>query len=95
MIGDTIVCMATVDRFSITMPPELGEAVRLAAAQADLSVSAWLAAAAGDRLRNDLLGAALDEWELEHGAFSPDELARATAALGLEPDGEHPDRGVA
>jgi hypothetical protein len=93
-----IICMATVDRFSITMVPELGDAVRVAAREAGISVSAWLSAAAGDRLRNDLLGAALDEWELEHGSFTDEELERATAALGLGPDEprrDRPDRGAA
>lgn len=80
--------MPQVDRFSITMPPELGEAVRRAAERTGMSVSSWLSAAAAQRLRNDLLGAALDAWEAEDGAFSPDELAQAAAALGLE-------RGVA
>ena len=84
IVGVTIVFMTTVDRFSITMPPELGAAVRLAARTAGLSVSSWLSAAAGDRLRNDLLGAALDDWELEHGAFSHEELVRAAADLGLD-----------
>ena len=98
----TVVCMATVDRFSITMAPELGEAVRAAAERGDVSVSAWLSSAASDRLRNDLLGTALDDWELEHGAFTEDELDRAATALGVDrggrrqvDQGDRGDRGVA
>jgi len=72
-----------VDRFSITMDPDLGAAVREAAARQHMSVSAWLAAAASDRLRNDLLGRALDRWEEEDGAFGDDELDAAAAALGV------------
>jgi hypothetical protein len=79
--------MPQVDRFSITMPPELGDAVRRAAERDGTSVSSWLSAAAAQRLRNDLLGAALDAWESEDGAFSDDELAQAAAALGLEHGG--------
>lgn len=72
-----------VDRFSVTMEPGLGSAVRDAAARAGMSVSAWLASAAADRLRNDLLGSALDAWEAEQGAFGDDELDAAAAALGI------------
>lgn len=72
-----------VDRFSVTMDPELGAAVRAAAARAGTSVSAWLAHAAADGLRNDLLGAALDAWESEDGAFDEAELDAAAAVLGV------------
>jgi hypothetical protein len=73
--------MATVDRLSVTMPPELGDAVRKAAARGDMSVSAWLTEAAARRLRNELLGAALDAWEAEDGPFTDEELNAAAAAL--------------
>lgn len=72
-----------VDRFSVTMEPELGTAVRDAAARAGTSVSAWLASAAADRIRNDLLGAALDIWESETEPFSEAELDAAATALQL------------
>jgi hypothetical protein len=52
------------------MPPELGEGVRQAAARQGISVSTWLGEAAADRLRNELLGAALDAWESEDGPFT-------------------------
>jgi hypothetical protein len=73
--------MAQVDRLSVTMPPEIGAAVRDAAARAGTSVSSWLTAAAGQRLRNELLGAALDQWEADQGPFSDEELDAAAAAL--------------
>jgi len=73
--------MTQVDRLSVTMPPEVGAAVRDAAAREGTSVSNWLAAAAAQRLRNELLGAALDQWEAEHGPFSDAELNTAAAAL--------------
>ncbi|MCB9686154.1 MAG: hypothetical protein H6735_14025 [Alphaproteobacteria bacterium] len=72
------------DRITVTMEPELGAAVRDAAARAGLSVSAWLAAAAADRLRHELLGHALDEWEREAGPFSDAELDAAAAVLSLD-----------
>ncbi len=72
-----------VDRFSVTMEPDLGAAVRDAAERAGMSVSGWLAQAAADRLRNDLLGAALDAWEAEDGPFGEEELDAAAATLGI------------
>lgn len=74
--------MPTVDRFSVTMPPEIGAAVREAATRQGTSVSNWLAAAAAQRLRHDLLGTALDRWEAEDGPFTDDELDVAARALG-------------
>ena len=82
---DTIVCMAQVDRFSVTMPPEVGQGVRQAAARQGTSVSTWLTEAAADKLRNELLGAALDQWEAEDGSFTQAELDEAASRLGLAP----------
>ena len=67
------------------MPPELGESVRQAAARQGTSVSTWLTEAAADKLRNELLGAALDQWEAQDGAFTPAELAEAASRLDLAP----------
>ena len=75
--------MAQVDRFSVTMPPELGHGVRQAAAREGTSVSTWLSEAAADKIRNELLGAALDAWESEDGPFTEDELDAAASRLGL------------
>jgi hypothetical protein len=73
--------MTQVDRLSVTMAPEVGAAIREAAAREGTSVSSWLAAAAAQRLRNELLGAALDRWEAEDGPFTDNELNVAAAAL--------------
>jgi hypothetical protein len=75
--------MTQVDRLSVTMPPELGAAVRDAAARQGTSVSNWLASAAAQRLRSELLEAALDLWEAEDGPFGDEELDAAAAALGV------------
>ncbi|MDB4953708.1 MAG: hypothetical protein JWO36_1277 [Myxococcales bacterium] len=72
-----------VDRLSITLDHRLGAAARKAAKQAKMSLSAWIAEATADRVRNDALGRALDHWEADDGAFSADELAEAEATLGL------------
>ncbi len=63
------------------MPPEIGAALRRAAARQGISVSNWLAAAAAQRLRNELLGFALDQWEAEDGPFTAAELNTAAAVL--------------
>jgi hypothetical protein len=73
--------MAQVDRLSVTMAPEVGAAVRDAAARQGTSVSAWLSEAAAQRLRHELLGAALDVWEAEDGPFSDAELDAAASIL--------------
>jgi hypothetical protein len=78
----TIICMTQVDRLSVTMRPEIGAAVRDAAARQGTSVSNWLVAAAAQRLRNELLGEALDRWETEDGPFGDQELDAAATALG-------------
>ena len=72
-----------VDRLSVTMDPQLGQAVRDAAARSGISVSRWLSQAASDHLRNELLGAALEVWEAEQGPFTDDELDTAARVLGV------------
>ena len=72
-----------VDRISITMDPRLGSAARKAAKRAKMSLSAWIAEATADRVRNEALGQALDQWEAEDGAFTSQELTTAAEALRL------------
>jgi len=67
------------------MPPDLGKGVRQAAARQGTSVSTWLTEAAADKLRNELLGEALDQWEAEDGSFTADELTEAASRLGRAP----------
>ena len=72
-----------VDRLSITLDAEVGTAVRASAARAGMSVSKWLAEAATNRLRNELLGQALAEWAAEDGPLTEAELDEAAATLGV------------
>jgi hypothetical protein len=72
-----------VDKLSISFEPELGDAVRSAAAQAGKPVSSWLAEAAASKLRADALAEFLASWETEHGALTAEEIARAERELGL------------
>jgi hypothetical protein len=81
-VCDTLVCMQ-VDRLSITLEPRLGAAVRKAAKRAGISVSAWIAEATAARIRNLALRDALDAWDKEDGALTPDEVRAAATALGM------------
>lgn len=72
-----------VDKLSISFDPDLGDAVRAAAARSGRGLSGWLAEAASARLRAEALAQYLDDWERAHGPLTQDELARATADLGL------------
>lgn len=56
-----------VEKFSVSLDPELSRALRAAAEEEDVSVSAWIAEAARQRLRNHMLGIALDEIIAEQG----------------------------
>ena len=82
VVCNTVVCM-NVDRLSITLEPKLGAAARKAAKRAKVSLSTWIAEATADRVRNEALGQALDEWEAEDGRFTAEELAEASEALGF------------
>ena len=80
---------------SISLAPELGEAVREATAEAGMTLSEWLGQAAETKLRQDedakILQEAADKrraqalreypdkWEAEHGAFTDEELAGSRA----------------
>ncbi len=72
-----------VDKLSISFDPELGDAVRAAAAQAGEPVSSWLADAAASKLRAEALADYLARWEAEHGVLTADEIARAEQELSL------------
>ncbi|MEZ5410348.1 MAG: hypothetical protein R2761_20120 [Acidimicrobiales bacterium] len=64
-----------VEKFSVSLDPELSRALREAAEEDDVSVSAWMAEAVRQRLRNHLLGVWLDEVIAEQG-WSREELLR-------------------
>jgi hypothetical protein len=72
-----------VDKLSVSFDPDLGDAVRAAAKRSGRGLSGWLAEAAAARLRAEALTEFLDSWEAEHGELTAEELARATAELGL------------
>jgi hypothetical protein len=72
-----------VDKLSVSFDPDLGDAVRAAAERAGGGLSRWLADAAAAKLRAEALAEFLDAYEAEHGAFTAEELARASGELGL------------
>jgi hypothetical protein len=72
-----------VDKLSVSFEPDLGDAVRSAAAQAGKPVSSWLAEAAASKLRAEALADFLAGWEAEHGVLAAEEIARAERELGV------------
>lgn len=72
-----------VDKLSVSFEPDLGDAVRSAAAQAGKPVSSWLAEAAASKLRAEALAGFLAGWEAEHGVLTAGEIARAERELGV------------
>jgi hypothetical protein len=78
--------MAQREKRSISLPPQLADAIDEAAASDGTTFSAWLADTAAQRLRLEAGRRGIAEWEHEHGPLSADELAdglaRARALLG-------------
>ncbi len=78
--------MAQREKRSVSLPPELAQAIDQAAADDGTTFSAWLADTAAHRLRLEAGRRAIAEWERDHGPLTPDELAdglaRARALLG-------------
>lgn len=70
------------EKLSISMAPQLGDDVRVAAGRAGVSVSAWLADAAAARLRKQALADFLSSWQAKHGKITAAELAKARTELG-------------
>ena len=75
----------TVRKLSVAIDPEVAERASASARRAGASLSGWITEAMQDRLRREAGLAAVAEWEAEHGALTPREIAaadrRVTAAL--------------
>ncbi len=69
----------TTARLAISLDTDLAEAIRAAAEGG--TVSGWLADAAERKLRAQGLSEVVEEWQAEHGAFSPAERRRARREL--------------
>jgi hypothetical protein len=69
--------MAVRKKRSISMPPELDAEIAIAAEQAGMSYSAWLADTARKEFTIRAGLAAVSQFEADYGAFTPEELAEA------------------
>lgn len=78
--------MAQREKRSISLPPDLAAEIDRAAVAAGTTVSAWIADTAAHRLRLEAGRRGIAEWERQHGALTPEELAeglaRARALVG-------------
>jgi hypothetical protein len=73
-------CMAS-KKVTITLDESLVEAMTAAAQDAGVPLSRLIASAAERELRLRTGRAAVREWQTEHGAFTPEELAAARAEM--------------
>jgi hypothetical protein len=69
--------MAVRKKRSISLPPDLDAEIAAAAEHAGMSYSSWLAATARKEFTIRAGLAAVGQFEDEHGAFTPAELAEA------------------
>jgi hypothetical protein len=69
--------MAVRKKRSISLPPDLDAEIAAAAEHAGMSYSSWLAATARKEFTIAAGLAAVAQFEDEHGAFTPAELAEA------------------
>jgi hypothetical protein len=74
------VSMAT-RKVTITLDEDLVAAMALTAREAGVPLSRLIASAAEREMRRRLGQAVVAEWEAEHGAFTPEELAAARAEM--------------
>lgn len=72
--------MAT-KKVSISLPPEVAAAISASATHHGETVSAWIDRTAREALRREAGLAGVDEYEREHGAFTPQEIAWADRIL--------------
>jgi predicted transcriptional regulator len=70
-------------KVTITLDEDLVEAMALTAREARIPLSRMIASAAEREMRRRIGLAAVAEWEAEHGAFTPDELAAARAEMAV------------
>jgi hypothetical protein len=66
-----------VRKLSIALDEHIAAAAADAAEREGLSLSAWISAALTETLAIEAGLAAVAEWESEHGAFTPEEIAAA------------------
>jgi hypothetical protein len=72
----------SVDKMSISLRSELGEAARTAAERSGQGLSSWIAEAVAAKLRADALDEFLEGWQAQHGFVTSEEIVRAEIELG-------------
>jgi hypothetical protein len=70
-------------RVTVTLPADLVDEMR--AQIGPRETSAWIAGAIADRLALERLGAAIADFEAEHGAISPDDISIALDRTAWKP----------
>lgn len=73
--------LMSVERVTVSLESDLASAVREAADDDSLNISAWFADAARRRLASRGLRDVIADWEAEHGTFSEEELDAARSRL--------------
>jgi hypothetical protein len=68
-------------KVTITLDEQLVDAMAAAAREAGVPLSRMIASAAEREMRRAIGRAVVAEWEAEHGAFTPEELAAARAEM--------------
>jgi cytosine/adenosine deaminase-related metal-dependent hydrolase len=68
-------------KVTITLDEKLADAMSSAAREAGIPLSRLIASAAEREMRLSFGRRALAEWQEEHGAFTPEELAAARAEI--------------
>jgi predicted transcriptional regulator len=68
-------------KVTITLDDDLVQALGVAAREAGVPLSRLIASAAEREMRRRIGQAVVAEWEAEHGAFTPGELAAARAEM--------------
>ena len=86
--------LVAIDKLSISLDESLAQIVRDAAAEENITVSAWLANAAQDRIRNRLLGLALEIDNPEIVALSTEELMQIVSVARSQAIVTNPQRGA-
>ena len=75
--------MAPGTKRSVSLPKALATAIDRAAIERETTFSAWLAETAAHRLKVEAGRRGIAEWEREHGALTPEELADGLARARL------------
>ena len=71
-------------KLAITVDPDVHRNVVAAAAREKVSISAWMTAAAREALLRRAGLAAVDQWEKQHGRFTPEEMDEARRSVRAE-----------